>query len=61
MSVYRNKNAKADEVMYDAKLDERTHAHFRPGNSELGNGIWNYSTLAGEHPMILSNGVVLAL
>ena len=39
MSVYRNKNAKAGEVMYDAKLDEKTHAHFRPGNSELGNGI----------------------
>lgn len=59
MSVYRNKKAKPNEVMYDAKLDERTHAHFSPGNTELGNGIWNYSTLAGEHPMVLSNDVIL--
>ena len=61
MAIIRNLNANADNQlpMYTGQFDEKTHIHIINGNSEMGEGIYHYSTLAGASALVKKDGTVI--
>ena len=61
MAIIKNANANANNQipMYTGYVDETTHIHIVDGNSEMGKGIYNYSTLAGNSALVKADGTVI--
>lgn len=61
MAIIKNVNATPENQlpMYTGYLDEETHIHVIDGNSEMGKGIYHYSTLAGCSIFIKADGTVM--
>ena len=61
MAIIKNTNANAENQlpMYTGQFDEKTHIHIINGNSEMGEGIYHYSTLAGASALVKKDGTVI--
>lgn len=61
MAIIKNVNANAENQlpMYTGYLDETTHIHVIDGNSEMGKGIYHYSTLPGCSALVKKDGTVI--
>ena len=61
MAIIKNTNANAENRLpiYTGYIDETTHIHIIDGNSEMGKGIYHYSTLAGNSALIKKDGTVI--
>ena len=61
MAIIKNANANANNQlpMYTGYLDKETRLHIINGNSEMGEGIYHYSTLAGNSALVKKDGTVI--
>ena len=59
MAIIKNANPTNTTPMYTGYLDETTHIHIVDGNSEMGKGIHNYSTLAGSKEFRKKDGTLI--